>query len=100
MRVLLAFDKFKDSLTARAACEHAAAALRAHHPGWQLDLCPLADGGEGFAEILTQATGGELSSFSVVGPREGLVEAALGLVSFDQIPPAALALLELDEVGS
>ena len=56
MRVLVAFDKFKDALTARAACETAATALRAKHPGWELDLCPLTDGGEGFAEALTLAT--------------------------------------------
>ena len=58
MRVLLAFDKFKDSLTAPAACAHAAAALRTAHPDWTLELCPLADGGEGFCEILTHAAGG------------------------------------------
>ncbi len=49
MRVLVAFDKFKDSLTARQACELAAEALRKEQPQWQLDLCPLTDGGESFA---------------------------------------------------
>ena len=58
MRVLLAFDKFKDALAARAACEAAAAALRQRHTDWSLDFCPLADGGEGFAEILTNSAGG------------------------------------------
>jgi hypothetical protein len=38
MRVLVAFDKFKDSLTSPAACAIAADALRAIHPGWQFDL--------------------------------------------------------------
>src|ERR1019366_9306231 len=67
MRVLLAFDKFKDSLTALAACDLAANALRARHPDWMLDLCPLADGGEGFCEILTAAAGGEIKPISVTG---------------------------------
>ena len=69
MHVLLAFDKFKDSLTAPAACAHAAAALRERHPDWTLDLCPLADGGEGFCEILTRAAGGTVETHTVTGPR-------------------------------
>ena len=95
MRVLLAFDKFKDSLAARAACDLAAAALRRAHPDWQLDLCPLADGGEGFAEILTTAAGGTFSSLSVTGPRGAPIEAQFGLVPWARIPAAARALLQL-----
>ena len=69
MRVLLAFDKFKDSLTAPQACAAAAAALRERHPDWSLDECPLADGGEGFAPILTRAAGGVPLMHEVAGPR-------------------------------
>ena len=95
MRALLAFDKFKDALTARQACEAAAAALRTRQPDWQLDLCPLADGGEGFAEILTRAAGGHLQTISVEGPRGESVEAAFGLVPLENIPPAARTLLQI-----
>ena len=49
MRVLVAFDKFKDSLTAPRACAVAAEAIASARGGWQLDECPLSDGGEGFA---------------------------------------------------
>ena len=95
MRVLLAFDKFKDSLTAPAACEHTAAALRATHPDWTLDLCPLADGGEGFCEILTHSAGGTVETHLVTGPRGAPTPATLGFVSLDDIPAAASALLDL-----
>jgi glycerate kinase len=95
MRVLLAFDKFKDSLAARAACDAAAGALARRHPDWPLDLCPLADGGEGFAEILTGAAGGLLSTVSVTGPRGAAVDATLGLVPWARIPASARALLQL-----
>jgi glycerate kinase len=71
MRVLLAFDKFKDSLTAREACAATADALRARHPDWIIDACPLADGGEGFSEILTAATEGRTVRTPVTGPRGG-----------------------------
>src|SRR5688500_3378416 len=93
MRVLLAFDKFKDSLTAREACSIAAAALRERHRDWTLDVCPLSDGGEGFSEILTTAARGQLVGSSVTGPRGDTVAASIGLVPFDRIPPAARRFL-------
>ena len=95
MRVLLAFDKFKDCLTAPAACALAAAAIRERHPDWSIDSCPLADGGEGFAEILTRAAGGTLHPTPVTGPRGQPVTAAFGLVPWDRIPAGARALLDL-----
>jgi glycerate kinase len=95
MRVLVAFDKFKDALDARAACAAAAGALRAKHPDWTLDLCPLTDGGEGFAENLTLAAGGRLESIEVSGPDGRPVEAALGWVEIDRLPPAARVRLAL-----
>jgi glycerate kinase len=96
VRVLLAFDKFKDSLTAPAACAHAARALRELHPDWSLDLCPLADGGEGFAEILTHATGTTLTTAPIAGPRDAAsVKAHFGLIPAGRIPVAARALLAL-----
>lgn len=95
MRVLLAFDKFKDCLTAPAACTLAAAALRERHPDWTLDACPLADGGEGFADILTRAAGGTLHATRVTGPRGQPVTASFGLVPWARIPAGARALLDL-----
>ena len=93
MRVLLAFDKFKDSLTARDACTFAAAALRDAHPDWVIDNCPLSDGGEGFCEILTSAVQGTIIGSSVTGPREDDVQASIGLVTYDRVPKPARALL-------
>jgi glycerate kinase len=93
MRVLLAFDKFKDSLSARDACDFAAAALREKHRDWTLDLCPLADGGEGFANILTTAAGGQMIGSSVTDPLGDMVQAHIGMVPYDRLPAAARALL-------
>lgn len=95
MRVLVAFDKFKDALTAPRACTVAAEALRARHPDWELDLCPLADGGEGFAEILTHAAHGQLVHRAVEGPRGATIDAPFGLVPRGHLPAAALAQLDL-----
>ena len=56
MRVLLACDKFKGSLGADDACE----SIRAGLPdGWIADICPIADGGEGFVDAMLAGSGGE-----------------------------------------
>src|SRR5436190_18878616 len=96
MRVLLAFDKFKDSLTAREACEITARALIERHRDWTFDLCPLADGGEGFAEILTAAVRGRMIASTVTGPRGDDVQAMMGIVPLARIPRAAQSLLAMD----
>lgn len=94
-RILLAFDKFKDAMPAQLAAAAAAAALGKIRPDWQLELAPLADGGEGFAEILTRAAGGCAIDETVMGPRETGVRASFGLVPVSSVPPAALAQLRL-----
>lgn len=100
MRILLAFDKFKDSLAAHEACAIAASAIAACRPDWTVATAPLADGGEGFAEILTQAAGGELHSARVMGPRMAAVDAKFGIVMSDRVPAAALATLGLSAAAS
>lgn len=93
MRVLLAFDKFKHALGADAACAAAAAGL---DPAAAVEACPLTDGGEGFAALLTRAAGGTLHSATVTGPRGAPVVAAFGLVRWAGIPAAARARLPGD----
>ncbi len=55
VRILIAPDKFKGSLSAPAAAEAIARGIRAVCPDAALDLAPIADGGEGFAESLAVA---------------------------------------------
>jgi glycerate kinase len=95
VRVLIAFDKFKGSLNALQACECAAQALRRKHHDWQLDLCPLTDGGDGFTAILTAAVGGRCVTHKVSGPRGGSVDAAVGSVDPLTIPDAARRCLHV-----
>lgn len=99
MRVLVAFDKFKDALGARAAGEAAASALRRKHPDWSLDLCPLTDGGEGFCETLTAAARGDFVAHRVRGPRGGAVDARVGLAFGRDLPARAAARLGLPPDG-
>jgi glycerate kinase len=96
MRVLIAFDKFKNALSARAACQVAFEALRVKHPDWEFDVCPLADGGEGFAETLVGACGGEFVETFVKDPRSKPIAARYGLVECGKLSmPAAERLAKL-----
>lgn len=68
MKLILAFDSFKGSLSARDACAEAAQAIREVHPGAEVVLKPMADGGEGTAEAMLVARGGEWIPVPVTGP--------------------------------
>jgi glycerate kinase len=68
MRIVVAPDKFKGCLPAEAVARHIAAGLLRTFPGAEIDLCPLADGGEGFVEAMLAATGGTAHTSRVVGP--------------------------------
>lgn len=79
MRVLVAPDKFRGTLSARQAAEAIATGWRRARPGDELDLAPMADGGEGTMEALVDALGGEVVRAPVHGPRDDPIEAAFGV---------------------
>ena len=64
--VLVAPDSFKGTFTATEVADAVGAGLRA--AGRPVDLCPVADGGEGTLEALRPAIGGEQRTVSVHGP--------------------------------
>jgi len=67
-KIVLAFDSFKGSLTAPQACQAAAEGVARLSPAPEVMLCPLSDGGEGFAEALRLAAGGQMHALRVTGP--------------------------------
>jgi glycerate kinase len=92
-RVLVAFDKFKDALTAERACAITAREIRRAHPDWTIDLAPLTDGGEGFCRILTESVTGRVETLVASGPRMESLHAPLGLVDPRRLPVKARGLL-------
>ncbi|MDO5728293.1 MAG: glycerate kinase [Actinomycetaceae bacterium] len=69
MRVLIAPDSFKGSLTARAAGEAIARGCREADSSILTEIIPLSDGGEGFAEVYRTAIGeGDFITVAVDGP--------------------------------
>lgn len=99
MKALVAFDKFKGSLSAEEACRIAAQALDDISPDFGGEEAPLTDGGEGFATLLTAAADGEIRRCSVHGPLGDPLEATWGLVSIEKLLPPVRDLLKLPVKG-
>jgi glycerate kinase len=68
MKTVLAFDSFKGNLSAREVCEIAAKGIRSVRPDVETVILPMADGGEGTAEAMMSALGGEWIPMTVTGP--------------------------------
>lgn len=93
MRVLCAPDSFKGSLTAAQAARAMQRGVAAVDPDIEVDLCPIADGGEGTVDTLLAAVDGERRVSTVTGPRGKPVEAAWGVIN-DPIT-SVTAIIEL-----
>jgi glycerate kinase len=78
LRLVLAPDSFKGSLSAPEAAGAMARGLRSVLPEAELLLVPIADGGEGTVEALVAATEGRLVEADVRGPLGDPVRAAWG----------------------
>lgn len=79
MRILIAPDKFKGTLTAAQAAKAIADGIRRVMPDALLDLCPIADGGEGTLDALTAGREWTRCSTGVLGPLGDVVTAPWGL---------------------
>jgi glycerate kinase len=80
MKVVIAPDSFKDSLTARQVANAIAAGLQDIMPNTECLCVPVADGGEGTMSALVDATGGTRHQEQVTGPLGLPVEAEFGLL--------------------
>ena len=80
MRIIIAPDKFKGSLSAREAAQAISRGLSGGWPEAELTSCPLADGGEGTLEVLVHATGGKTVACDVTGPLGEARRAPLGIL--------------------
>src|SRR6185437_7090722 len=92
MRILLAPDKFKGCLTALEVAQAMAEGILRVNTGAQIDLCPMADGGEGTVSALVAATNGKLLTRRVTGPLpEMKVEATFGMLGGGQTAVVEMA---------
>lgn len=68
MKVVVACDSFKGSLSSLEAGEAIKNGVLKAVPDAQVQVCPLADGGEGTVEALTLGMGGKMEAVEVTGP--------------------------------
>ncbi|MCZ6679409.1 MAG: glycerate kinase [Candidatus Poribacteria bacterium] len=80
MKVVLAPDSFKGSLTALQAAEAMEIGWRRVFPDASLKKVPMADGGEGTVQSLVDATGGEILTAQVLDPLGNTINAQYGVL--------------------
>ena len=81
MKVLIAIDSMKGSLNSMEAGRAAAEGIRRAKPEAVITVKPLADGGEGTLQALTEGLGGRMETVQVCGPLVGdLVQACYGIL--------------------
>ena len=95
MKIIIAPDSFKGTLSATDAAGAIAAGIRQILPDATLQLMPLADGGEGTLDVVLSATQGERCTASVTGALGEAVSAAYGLLDDANGP---IAMLEAAQV--
>jgi glycerate kinase len=103
MKVAIAPDSFKGSMTALQAAECIERGLKRALVGVTCRKIPMADGGEGTVRAIVDATGGRLISSTVQDPLGRKVRSAFGVSSdgktaiIEMAAASGLALLKLSE---
>jgi glycerate kinase len=94
MHILIAPDKFKGSLSAREVAENIALGLRDVLRGAKIDIAPMADGGEGTAEVICDALGGSWLKCKAHDPLGREIDA-----HYAWIEERKLAVMEMSEAA-
>ncbi|AVU77401.1 glycerate kinase [Pseudomonas rhizophila] len=94
MKIVIAPDSFKDSLSAQGVADAVAQGLAQVWPDAQLIKCPMADGGEGTVESVLAACNGQWRRSWVKGPLGASVEARWGW-----LPDSHTAIIEMAEAS-
>lgn len=90
MKIVLAPNALKGCLTATEAAEAMARGVARACPAAEIACVPVADGGDGLADVLVNALSGETLTVTVTGPRGDPVSA-----SFCHVPARRLAAIEM-----
>ena len=80
MKIVIAPDSFKGSLTATEAADAIEIGFRAVYPDAEYVKVPMADGGEGTVQSLVDATSGTIINQSVIGPMGDMVSGFFGIL--------------------
>jgi glycerate kinase len=98
-RILIAPDKFKGSLSAPEAAAAIAEGIQRALPDAELDLCPIADGGEGFVEAMAAALRGRWVDCPAVDALGRAIDSRYFLAETAEGPVAVLEMAETAGLG-
>jgi len=94
MKILIAPDKFKGALNARDVAENIAEGLHEVLPNAEIEIAPMADGGEGTAEAICEARSGSWLKCKAHDPIGREIEARYGWIE-----DGNLAVMEMSEAA-
>ena len=94
MNIVIAMDSFKGSISSIEAGNTVKEAILARYPQEQVQVFPLADGGEGTVDALTQGLGGSIVPVKVTGPLGKPVKSRYGY-----IPVLEAAVIEMADAS-
>ena len=97
MRILIACDKFKGSLSALEACQALRDGFSDEDSSLDLVVCPVADGGEGFAEAIVSAQNGRWHFCEASDALGRPIEARYGMI--DRPDKKQAAVIEMAEAS-
>lgn len=80
LKVVIAIDSFKGSMTSLEAGQSAAEGIRRVYPEAEIQVRPLADGGEGTVDAIVSGCGGRRTEVQVTGPAGKPVLCAYGIL--------------------
>ena len=99
MRILAAFDKCKDSLSAEDLCKLARERIIKYSQNISVRTLPQTDGGEGFVSILTLAKGGKLQTSEALDALGRNRSVRLGILDIENLNKEVVDLLRLPSKG-
>jgi glycerate 2-kinase len=92
MNILIAPSGFKESLMADVVADSIEKGVRRIIPDAKINKVPVVDGGEGFAKILIEMTGGTLHQVTTTGPTGLPVQAHFGFLGGEEKRTAILEM--------
>ena len=103
MKIVIAPDSFKGSLTALQVAEAIEVGLRRVFPDAAIEKVPMADGGEGTVQSLVDATSGQILTAQVLDPLGNSINAQYGVLGdgvtavIEMAAASGLTLVPLDK---
>ncbi len=94
MKVTIAIDSFKGSLSTFQAGEAVSEGIKQVYPDAEVNICPLADGGEGTVDAIIAATGGKMVETTVHNPLGIMIQSNYGI-----IPRTKTAIIEMSSAA-